>query len=406
MPKLTIQDLNVEGKRVLMRVDFNVPLADADEGSQRTITDDTRIQAALPSIKHLIDQGARLVLMSHLGRPKGERKAELSLKPAAERLSELIGTPVAFANDCIGDEATAAVAQLENGQVLLLENVRFYNEETENNPEFAAKLAAHGDIFVNDAFGTAHRAHASTAGVTEHIETCAMGNLVERELKYLQEELREPKRPFLVIMGGAKVSDKIEVITALLDKADSFIIGGGMAYTFRKAQGYGIGNSIVENDKLDLALEILKQAEEKNTHFLLPANNLEADAFGEDANIQYTEPFGPDGKGGITDDWEGVDIGPVATEEFSKEIATAGTIIWNGPMGVFEIDKFSKGTQAIAEAMAKSDAVTIIGGGDSVTAVNKYGLADQMSFISTGGGASLELLEGKTLPGIASLSDK
>lgn len=406
MAKLTIQDLDLEGKRVLMRVDFNVPLADADDGSQQVITDDTRIRAAMPSIEHLVTNGARLVLMSHLGRPKGERKAEFSLQPAAERLGELINAPVTFIDDCIGDDATAAVTRLENGQVLLLENVRYYNEETANDPEFAAKLASHGDIFVNDAFGTAHRAHASTAGVTDHIDSCAMGKLVEQELKYLQDELREPQRPFLVIMGGAKVSDKIEVITTLLDKADSFIIGGGMAYTFRKAQGYGIGNSIVENDKLDLALEILKQAKEKNTRFLLPADNLEADAFGEEANSRYTEAYGPDGKGGISDGWEGLDIGPTAVEEFSSEIATAGTIIWNGPMGVFEIDKFSKGTQAIAEALAKSNAVTIIGGGDSVTAVNKYGLADQMTFISTGGGASLELLEGKTLPGIASLSDK
>lgn len=404
MAKLSIQNLNVEGKRVLVRVDFNVPLKDSD--GKRVITDDTRIRAALPSIEHLTKNGARVVLMSHLGRPKGERKEEFSLKPTAERLGELIDAPVAFADDCIGDEATSAVDQLENGQILLLENVRYYNEETANDPSFAAKLAAHGDIFVNDAFGTAHRAHASTAGVTDHIDSCAMGFLVERELKYLQDELREPKRPFLVIMGGAKVSDKIEVITALLDKADSFIIGGGMAYTFRKAQGYGIGKSICEDDKLDLALDILKQAEEKNTRFLLPADNLEADDFGEDANTRFTEGYGPDGKGGISDDWEGLDIGPAAIDEFSKEIASAGTIIWNGPMGVFEIEKFSKGTQAIAEAMASSNAVTIIGGGDSVTAVNKYGLADQMTFISTGGGASLELLEGKTLPGIAALSDQ
>ncbi len=405
MAKLTIQDLTVEGKRILVRVDFNVPLKDSDDGSQRIITDDTRIQAALPSIQHLIKNGGRVILMSHLGRPKGERNAKFSLQPAAERLSELLGSPVTFAKDCIGDETTAAVDQLENGQVLLLENVSYYNEETANAPDFAAQLAAHGDIFVNDAFGTAHRAHASTAGVTAYIDTCAMGFLVERELQYLQDELREPKRPFVVIMGGAKVSDKIQVITALLDKADSFIIGGGMAYTFRKAQGYTIGKSICENDKLDLALDILKQAEEKNTQFLLPADNLQADAFGEDANVKYTNVYSG-GTGGIDEEWEGLDIGPEAVEEFSKVIATAGTVIWNGPMGVFEIDKFSKGTQAIAQAMAKADAVTIIGGGDSVTAVNKYGLADQMTFISTGGGASLELLEGKTLPGIASLSDK
>ncbi|MCF6313959.1 MAG: phosphoglycerate kinase [Verrucomicrobiales bacterium] len=405
MAKLTIQDLKVEGKRILMRVDFNVPLKDSDDGSQRIITDDTRIRAALPSIEYLLKNGGRVILMSHLGRPKGERKAQFSLKPAADRLSELLGAPVAFADDCIGDTATQAVDQLENGQVLLLENVRYHSEETENDPAFAAQLAAHGDIFINDAFGTAHRAHASTAGVTQDIDQCAMGFLVERELKYLQDELREPKRPFLVIMGGAKVSDKIQVITALLDKADAFIIGGGMAYTFRKAQGYTIGKSICEDDKIELALDILKQAEEKNTQFLLPADNLQADAFGEDANVKYTAPYAG-GSGGIDDEWEGLDIGPVAIEEFAKVIATAGTIIWNGPMGVFEIDKFSKGTQAVAQAMAKSEAVTIIGGGDSVTAVNKYGLADQMTFISTGGGASLELLEGKTLPGIASLSDK
>lgn len=409
MPKLTLEDLNVTGKRVLMRVDFNVPLADSADGSRRVITDDTRIRAALPSIEYLLGKGARVVLMSHLGRPDGERKAEFSLRPAAERLGELIDAPVAFVDDCIGGGASAAVSRLENGQLLLLENVRFYSEETDNDPGFAAKLAAHGEIFVNDAFGTAHRAHASTAGVTAHIGQCAMGKLVERELQYLQEELREPKRPFVVIMGGAKVSDKIEVITSLLDKADAFIIGGGMAYTFRKAQGYGIGNSIVEDDKLDLALDILKRAREKNTRFLLPADNVEADDFNEDANARNTEPFGWDGQGGIADGWEGLDIGPLAIEEFSKEIATAGTIIWNGPMGVFEMDKFSKGTQAIAEAVAKAaqaGAVAIIGGGDSVTAVNKYQLADQMTFISTGGGASLELLEGKTLPGIAALSDK
>lgn len=409
MPKLTLQDLNVTGKRVLMRVDFNVPLADSADGSRRVITDDTRIRAALPSIEYLLGKGARVVLMSHLGRPKGERNAEFSLRPVAERLGELIGAPVVFVDDCIGGEASEAVSKLENGQVLLLENVRFYNEESDNDPGFAAELAAYGEIFVNDAFGTAHRAHASTAGVTAYIDQCAMGKLVERELRYLQEELRDPKRPFVVIMGGAKVSDKIEVITSLLDKADSFLIGGGMAYTFRKAQGYGIGNSIVEDDKLDLALDILKQAREKNTRFLLPADNVEADDFSEEANARNTEPFGPDGQGGIADGWEGLDIGPVAIEEFSKEIATAGTIIWNGPMGVFEIDKFSKGTQAIAKAVAKAaqaGAVAIIGGGDSVTAVNKYQLADQMTFISTGGGASLELLEGKTLPGIAALSDK
>ncbi len=408
MPKLTLQDLNVTGKRVLMRVDFNVPLADAADGS-RVITDDTRIRAALPSIEYLLEQGAQLVLMSHLGRPKGERNEEFSLRPAAVRLGELIDAPVSFVDDCIGKEASAAVSQLENGQLLLLENVRFYSEETENDPDFAAQLAAHGEIFVNDAFGTAHRAHASTVGVTAGIEQCAMGKLVERELQYLQEELREPKRPFVVIMGGAKVSDKIEVITSLLDKADTFLIGGGMAYTFRKAQGYGIGNSIVEDDKLDLALDILKQAGEKNTRFLLPADNVEADGFSEEANARGAEPFGPNAQGGIADGWEGLDIGPLAIEEFSQEIASAGTIIWNGPMGVFELEKFSKGTQAIAEAVAKAaqaGAVAIIGGGDSVTAVNKYQLADQMTFTSTGGGASLELLEGKTLPGIAALSDQ
>ncbi len=403
MAKLSIRDLEPAGKRVLMRVDFNVPLKDGDGGA-RVITDDTRIQAALPSIKHLVDAGGKVILMSHLGRPDGEPDTKYSLKPAADRLGELLGSTVKFASDCIGEPAETAVASLQDGEVLLLENVRFHKGETKNDPGLSKALAAFGDIYVNDAFGTAHRAHASTAGVADYIEQCAMGFLIEKELKYLQDELESPGRPFLVIMGGAKVSDKIQVITRLMEKADAFIIGGAMAYTFAKAQGFPIGNSLVENDKLDLALEILKMAKEKDTRFLLPANNLEADAFSEEANVRMTPVFGPDS--GITEGWEGVDIGDVAIEDFKKEIATAKTIIWNGPMGVFEIDKFANGTKAVAEAVAESGAVSIIGGGDSVTAINKFGLGDKVTFMSTGGGASLELLEGKELPGIAALSEK
>ena len=398
MAKLSIRDLDVQGKAVLMRVDFNVPLNDAGE-----ITDDTRIQAALPSIKLLLDGGAKLTLCSHLGRPKGEPDPKFSLRPAAVRLGELLGKEVGFAASCVGGSTEAARVGLESGEVILLENTRFHAEEKANDAEFAGALAGGAEIFVNDAFGTAHRAHASTEGVTHHVSQSAMGLLIERELEFLQGKLEAPESPFLVIMGGAKVSDKIEVITALLEKADAFIIGGAMAYTFRKAQGHAVGDSLVENDKLDLALDILEQAEAKNTRFLLPADTRITQEFKDGAETQVTAPYAEGGS--IPDAWEGIDIGDVAIEEFSAEVMQAKTIVWNGPMGVFEIGSFEAGTKAITEAVAKSDALSIVGGGDSVTAVKKYGLADQMSFISTGGGASLELLEGKELPGVAALSN-
>ncbi len=397
MAKLSIRDLDVQGKEVLMRVDFNVPLKDG------AITDDTRIRAALPSIQHLLEGGAKLVLCSHLGRPKGEANPVFSLAPAAARLGELIGAEVKLAPDCIGDDAAALRAALEPGQALLLENTRFHNEETDNNADFAKQLAGSAEVFVNDAFGTAHRAHASTEGVTHHVSTSAMGFLLARELEYLVGKLESPERPFLVIMGGAKVSGKIDVISNLMEKADAFLIGGAMAYTFRKAQGFAVGNSLVENDKLDLALEILKLAEEKGVRFVLPPDSLLTQEFKEGAETRESGVFGEGGA--IEDGWEGIDIGPASIDLFVKEVATAKTIVWNGPMGVFEIPTFAKGTEAVARAVAASDAVTIVGGGDSVTAVNQLGLDDQMTFISTGGGASLELLEGKELPGVAALSE-
>jgi len=395
MAKLSIRDIDVKGKSVLMRVDFNVPLNDAGE-----ITDDTRIVAALPSIKHLLDGGAKLALCSHLGRPKGEPDPKYSLRPAAVRLSELLGQDVAFAEDCIGEAAESARTSLGEGEVVLLENTRFHAEEKANDAVFSRILAGGAEIFVNDAFGTAHRAHASTEGVTHHVSQSAMGFLIERELEYLEGKLADPERPFLVIMGGAKVSDKIEVITALLEKADTFIIAGAMAYTFRKAQGYSIGDSLVENDKLDLALDILKLAEEKNTRFLLPADTRITQEFKDGADTRVVKATD-----GIPDGWEGLDIGDQAIAEFSDEVMKAKTVVWNGPMGVFELKTFEAGTRAIAEALAKSDALSIVGGGDSVTAVKKFGVADQISFISTGGGASLELLEGKVLPGVAALTE-
>lgn len=397
MSKLSMESLEPRGKQVLMRADFNVPLKDG------RITDDTRIRAAIPSVEKLLEGGAKLVLCSHLGRPDGEPNPKYSLAPVAARLGKLLGREVKLAPDCVGDETAALRAGLGEGEVMLLENTRFHKEETDNDPAFAEQLAGGADIFVNDAFGTAHRAHASTEGVTHHIPVCAMGLLLALELKYLVDQLEVPERPFLVIMGGAKVSGKIDVITNLIEKADAFIIGGAMAYTFRKAQGYEIGDSLVENDKLDLALSILKLAEEKNVRFLLPADSLITQEFKEGAETRTTEPFGEGGE--IPAGWEGVDIGPRAAEAFVKEIASAKTVVWNGPMGVFEIDAFAKGTKAVAEAMAESDAVTIVGGGDSVTAVNKLGLEDKMTFISTGGGASLELLEGRNLPGMSALDN-
>lgn len=398
--KLSIRDIDPSGKRVLMRVDFNVPLDDSG-----SITDDTRIQAAVPSIEHLVKSGGRVILMSHLGRPDGEKNPKYSLKPAADRLGELIDAPVKFAADCVGEVAESAVASMADGEVLLLENVRFYKGETGNDPEFSKQLASLGDIYVNDAFGTAHRAHASTAGVTEYIDQCAMGFLIEKELEFLVQKLEEPRRPFLVIMGGAKVSDKIEVLNRLMDKADIFIIGGAMANTFRLAQGYSIGNSLAEADKTDLALSILETAKEKNVEFLLPADTRYAAEFADDAPTAVTAPWGEGGE--IPADQEGIDIGDKAIEEFAAKIAEAGTIIWNGPMGVFEKRGFDIGTKAVGKAIAENEgAVKIVGGGDSVTAANQFGFGEKMDHMSTGGGASLELLEGKELPGIAVLDDK
>lgn len=397
MAKLSIRDLDVNAKEVLMRVDFNVPLKDG------VITDDTRIQAAVPSIKHLLAGGAKLVLCSHLGRPKGGPEAKFSLAPAAARLSEILGQEVKLAPDSIGEEVAALRSALKPGEALLLENTRFYPAEEANDQDYAKALAGSAEIFVNDAFGTAHRAHASTEGVTHFVSKSASGFLLDRELEYLVGKLENPEKPFLVIMGGAKVSDKIQVITKLMEKADAFLIGGAMANTFRKAQGYNTGGSRVEADKLDLALDILAKAEAKGVRFLLPADTRITQEFKEGA---ATKTSGVYGQGGETPDgWEGIDIGDVAIEEFVAEVAKAKTIIWNGPMGVFELDSFAKGTKAIAEAMAANTGVTIVGGGDSVTAVNKFGLEDKMTFISTGGGASLELLEGKVLPGVAALTD-
>ncbi len=398
MSKLTIRDLDLQGKEVLMRADFNVPLNDSLE-----ITDDTRIQAAIPTIQHLLSGGAKLVLCSHLGRPSEEKEAKYSLAPVAARLSEVLGLDVKFAADAIGEGAAALRAGLSEGSVLLLENTRYYTEEKKNDPEFAKVLAGKADIFVNDAFGTAHRAHASTEGVTHHVSQSAMGFLIERELEFLEAKLANAERPFVCIMGGAKVSDKIQVITALLEKADVFIIGGAMAYTFLKAQGYEIGMSLVEDDKMDLALDILKKAEEKGVKFLLPADTRVTKEFKDGAQTWVTATYA-DG-GAIDADKEGIDIGDVAIEEFKAVIAEAKTVVWNGPMGVFEKDCFAKGTREIAEAVASSSALSIVGGGDSVTAAVKFGVKDRMDFLSTGGGASLELMEGKVLPGVAALSE-
>ncbi|MEO5718846.1 MAG: phosphoglycerate kinase [Chthoniobacterales bacterium] len=403
MSKLSLRDLDVRGKRVLVRVDFNVPTEERDGAI--VITDDTRIQESLPTIKYLREHGARTILMAHFGRPKGKPVEKFSLRPVGMALHNLIGHPVAFSHDCIGADAEAIVSDMQDGDVTLLENVRYYAGEEANDAMFAESLAKLGDgIYVNDAFGAAHRAHASTAGITKFVKQAAMGFLMEKELKYLHEELAQPAKPFLVIMGGGKVSDKIGVIKALMEKADTFLICGAMANTFFKAENIPVGASRVEADKLDLARELLDLAKQKGVKLILPVDALETDEIKPGANTHMTGRLSPNE--GVRDGWQAVDLGPESIKLFEAEIAKAKTILWNGPPGIFEIPDFAAGTTAIAEALAKSEAVTIIGGGDSVTAVKQAGLAEKMTFISTGGGASLELIEGKELPGVAALSEE
>lgn len=394
MNKKTVKDIDVRGKRVLVRVDFNVPL-----NEQKEITDETRIVAALPTINYLIGENAKIILCSHLGRPKGEFKPEFSLAPVATRLEQLLGRKITFAADVIGPEAKKAVSGLKDGEIVLLENVRFHKEETKNDPEFAKQLAAYADIFVNDAFGTCHRAHASTAGVAAFIPAVA-GFLIGKELDFLGNALDKPVRPFVAILGGAKVADKIGVIDNLINKVDSIIIGGGMAYTFLKAKGYEVGHSLVDEESLGLSLELLKKAEAKGVDMFLPVDAIEADKFDANAKTQVV-PVEHMSAG-----WMGLDIGPTTRMLYADKIRTAKTVVWNGPMGVFEMEAFAEGTKAVAKAMADSDAITIIGGGDSAAAVKIFGYADAMTHISTGGGASLEFLEGKELPGVAALLDK
>jgi 3-phosphoglycerate kinase len=402
MTKLTLRDLGVRGKRVLVRVDFNVPTEERD--GQIVITDDTRIRESLPTINYLREHGAKTILMAHFGRPKGKPVEKYSLRPVADHLHTLINHPVAFSHETIGKIPEEMIGQMNEGDVTLLENVRFHPGEEANDPAFSEALAKLGDLYVNDAFGAAHRAHASTAGITKFVPQSGMGFLMEKEIQYLSGELAKPAKPFVVILGGSKVSDKIGVIKALMEKADAILIGGAMANTFWKAQGVPIGSSRVEADKLDLARELLELAKEKGVRFLLPVDALEAQKIEPGATARNTSRVTP--THGITDGWQAVDIGHATISLFEDEIATAKTILWNGPVGIFEIPAFAPGTIAIAEALAHSKATTIIGGGDSVTAVKQAGLADKMTFISTGGGASLELIEGKELPGIAALSDR
>lgn len=394
--KKTIEDIEVKGKKVLVRCDFNVPL----KGD--VITDENRLTAALPTITYLIEHGAKVILCSHLGKPKGEPKPELSLAPVAKRLSELLKKDVVFAadNNVVGENARKAVSDMANGDVVLLENVRYRVEETENGEAYSKELASLAEIFVNDAFGTAHRAHSSTVGVTKFLDTNVCGYLIQKELKYLGEAVLNPERPFVAILGGAKISDKIKVINNLLEKVDGLIIGGGMAYTFLKAQGYEIGTSLLEEDKIDYALEMIAKAKEKGVKLLLPVDHVCGDAFSADAKAVVTEDAN------IDTGFMGMDIGPKTIEIFKKELKDAKTVVWNGPMGVFEFERFAGGTLAIAKVLAGIDATTIIGGGDSAAAVNQLGFGGEMSHISTGGGASLEFLEGKVLPGIEASDDK
>ncbi|MFA5339184.1 MAG: phosphoglycerate kinase [Candidatus Omnitrophota bacterium] len=407
MNKLTIKDLDLKGKRVLMRVDFNVPLDD-----KLNITDDTRIRATLPTIKYALDKGAKLILMSHLGRPDGKVIAKYSLAPCAAKLSQLLGKPVKMAKDCIGPEVKAMEDAMKPGECILLENLRFHAEEEANDANFAKELASLGDVFVNDAFGTAHRAHASTEGVTKYLKSAA-GFLLEKEIEYLEDKVMHPAKPFVTILGGAKVSDKIGVIENLLDKADSILIGGGMAYTFYAAQGKSIGASKVEKDKIDIAKSLLEKAKQKKVNIVLPVDNIIADKFDANANTKVVGDQIPDG-------WMGLDVGPKTVEAFKNVLKSAKTIVWNGPLGVFEMDKFAKGTEEVAKYIAclssgsssccsccgGGKVISIIGGGDTAAAIAKFKLEDKMTHISTGGGASLEYLEGKVLPGIKALTDK
>ena len=397
MNKLSIDKVDLKNKRVLVRVDFNVPL---DE--KLNVTNDNRIVESLSTIKKIIDSGGKAILMSHLGRPKGERKLEFSLKPAAVRLSKLLGKEVKLASDCIGTETEKLVSEMKAGDVILLENLRFHKQEEKNDPEFAKKLASLGDVYVNDAFGSAHRAHASTEGVTKYVRTCAAGYLMQKELDYLGSALANPKRPYCAVLGGAKISGKMDVINNLLEKVDTLIVGGGMAFTFFKAQGMEIGKSLLEAEKLDLAKELLEKVKSSKLKFLLPIDVVVADEFKNDTPASTVEVDK------IPVDKMGLDIGPKSIKLFSDELIKSKTIVWNGPMGVFEMDNFSKGTFAVAEALAKATeggAVTVIGGGDSAAAISKAGLEKKVSHVSTGGGASLEFLEGKILPGVAALTD-
>lgn len=393
MRKKSMRDVDVKGKRVFCRVDFNVPMNDA------RVSDDTRIRAALPTITYLIDQGAKVILASHLGRPKGEVKEELRLDSVAKHLADVLGKEVAKADSAHGSEIEEHIAQMKEGELLLLENVRFYPGEAKNDPELAKAFANLADIYVNDAFGTAHRAHASTAGIAQHLPAVA-GFLMEQELEFLGKALENPERPFTAIIGGAKVKDKIDVIEQLLQKVDNLIIGGGLSYTFIKALGHNIGDSLLEEDKLDIAKGFIEKAKEKGVNLLLPVDAVIADQFSPTAHTQTV------GIEEIPDDWQGLDIGPRTIDLFRRTIGESKVVVWNGPMGVFEYDLFAEGTKAVAQAMADCDGLTIIGGGDSAAAVEKFNLAGQMSHISTGGGASLEFMEGKELPGIAALDDK
>ena len=394
MNKKTVRDVDLKGKKVLVRVDFNVPMDD-----NRQITDENRIKGAMPTIKYLMEHGAKTILCSHLGRPKGEVNPKYSLAPVAQRLSELLGQPVKMAKDVVGPDADAVVASLKEGEVALLENLRFHKEEEKNDEAFARKLASYADVYVNDAFGTAHRAHASTEGVA-HFLPAVSGFLIEKELQFMGKALENPDRPFVAILGGAKVSDKLGVINNLLEKVDTLIVSGGMTYTFTVAQGGKVGDSLLEKDRVEYAKEMIAKAREKGEKLLLPVDTLIADKFDNDANTKVVPTME------IPDGWQGLDIGPKTAALFTEAIKNAKTVVWNGPMGVFEMPTFAEGTKAVAKALAESDAITIVGGGDSAAAVTQMGYADKISHISTGGGASLEFLEGLVLPGVAALNDK